>query len=1032
VTSGRQLEAHHGLAAHEVVLLLETDPHRGLAEAEARSRRERYGPNALPPARRAGPLARVGHQVNDPLIYVLLAAGAVTVALGEHVDAAVIFGVVAFNTLIGYVQESRAEGALDALRALTRTQVTVVRDGRARRQASEDLVPGDLVLVEAGDKVPADLRLIRETGLRADESALTGESVPAVKDEVVLPADTPVADRRNMLYSGTLVTSGSGAGITVATGAETELGQIHRLVGGAQVPATPLTRKLARVSTVLTVVILALAAVTFMIGLARGESASGMFIAAVALAVGAIPEGLPAAVTITLAIGVGRMARRRAVIRRLPAVETLGSTTVICSDKTGTLTQNQMTVRAVQTPDRRYDVTGAGYLPDGAITDATGQAADLAADQALRWCLLAGAGCNDAALDVKDGQPVLTGDPTEAALLVSAGKAGLGPASIAAAFPRTDVIPFSSERQFMATLHEHRTGGRPRGQAGYVVFAKGATERILDLCDREMAADGTLRPIRPDAALRAAGDLASAGLRVLATAVSWAADPDGFGDQQAHAGSGRAGGPLVYTGLQAMLDPPRPAAAAAVAAARGAGIAVKMITGDHAATAAAVAGPLGLLDGRHEGDVLTGADLAALPPDQYPDAVQRATVFARVSPEQKLRLVEAFQSRGEIVAMTGDGVNDAPALRQADIGVAMGQGGTEVAKDAADMVLTDDDFATIEAAVEEGSGVFDNLTKFIVWTLPTNMAEGLVILAAILLGAALPILPTQILWINMTTAVALGLMLAFEPKGAGHHGPAAPRPPPTPAHRHPAVAHPARLRPAGGGLLVAVRMGEGQRRDAGRSPDRRGQPVRHGRAVLPVQLPVTDRPGVAGRAVHQPVGPGRRHRPGGRAARPDLPASHEPAVPDRPHYRRRLAADPHPGPGRLGDRRGRQAAGAAGACGRRQAPGCLRRASEAGVISDPGRTVLPDAAVGVEGSPALGCPADPEAAGPAPAGQSRRSRRPGTDGTGKSWRSLARPTVMCLRATARDLSPLPAATQTLAGSYRRSAQPVSASRVTNE
>ena len=522
---GRQVNAHHELPAHEVVLLLETDPGRGLAEAEARCRRERYGPNVLPPARRAGPLARVLHQVNDPLIYVLLAAGAVTVALGEHVDAAVIFGVVALNTLIGYVQESRAEAALDALRALTRTQVTVVRDGRATRQASEDLVPGDLVLVEAGDKVPADLRLIRETGLRADESALTGESVPAVKDEVVLPADTPVADRRNMLYSGTLVTGGSGAGITVATGAQTELGEIHRLVGGAEVPATPLTRKLARVSKVLTAVILALAAVTFAIGLARGESASGMFIAAVALAVGAIPEGLPAAVTITLAIGVGRMARRRAVIRRLPAVETLGSTTVICSDKTGTLTRNQMTVRAVQTPGGRYDVTGAGYLPGGAITDATGRPADLAADEALRWCLLAGAGCNDAALDVRDGQPVLTGDPTEAALLVSAGKAGLGPAGIAAAFPRADVIPFSSERQFMATLHEHRTGGRPRGQAGYVVFVKGAAERILDLCDREMAADGTLRPIRPDAALRAAGDLASAGLRVLATAVSWADRP---------------------------------------------------------------------------------------------------------------------------------------------------------------------------------------------------------------------------------------------------------------------------------------------------------------------------------------------------------------------------------------------------------------------------------------------------------------------------------------------------------------------------
>jgi len=763
LASGRQVSGQHGLAAHEVVLLLETDPDRGLAEAEARGRLERYGANVLPRSRRAGPLARVLHQVTDPLVYVLLASGAVTVALGEAVDAAVIFGVVALNTLIGYVQESRAEAALDALRAMTRTQVTAVRDGRARKLASEDLVPGDLVLVEAGDKVPADLRLVRETGLGADESALTGESVPVDKDEVVLPLDTPVADRRNMLYSGTLVTSGTGAGVTVATGAQTELGEIHRLVGTAQLPVTPLTRKLTRFSKLLTVVILGLAAVAFAVGLARGEKAADMFVAAVALAVGAIPEGLPAAVTITLAIGVSRMARRRAVIRRLPAVETLGSTTVICSDKTGTLTQNQMTVQAVRTPDGQYAVTGAGYLPDGAITDTAGQAADLTADEALRWCLLAGAACNDATLEVRDGRAALTGDPTEAALLVSAGKAGLDAAGAAAAFPRADVIPFSSERRFMATLHEHRTGG----QAGYVVFAKGAAESVLGLCDREMAADGTLRPVRPGAALRAAGELAAHGLRVLATAVRQDAGPDGFGAWQAAGGAGPAVGPLVYTGLQAMLDPPRPAAAAAVSAARRAGITVKMITGDHAATAAAVAGPLGLLDGRRDGDVLTGAELAALPPGEYADAVKRATVFARVAPEQKLRLVEAFQSRGEIVAMTGDGVNDAPALRTADIGVAMGRSGTEVAKEAADMVLTDDDFATIEAAVEEGRGVFDNLTKFIVWTLPTNMAEGLVILAAILTGTVLPILPTQILWINMTTAVALGLMLAFEPKEAG-------------------------------------------------------------------------------------------------------------------------------------------------------------------------------------------------------------------------------------------------------------------------
>jgi cation-transporting ATPase F len=514
------------------------------------------------------------------------------------------------------------------------------------------------------------------------------------------------------------------------------------------------------------VVILALAAVTFVIGLARGESAGGMFTAAVALAVGAIPEGLPAAVTITLAIGVGRMARRRAVIRRLPAVETLGSTTVICSDKTGTLTGNQMTVQAIHTPGGRYTVTGTGYLPEGAILDAAGRAAGPAADQALRWCLLAGAACNDATMHTEDGRPVLTGDPTEGALLVAARKGGIGLASVAAQFPRADVIPFSSGRQFMATLHEDREQGPPGGESRYIVFVKGAAERILGLCDREMTADGALRPLACAAAQRAADELASGGLRVLATAMRRATTAEGFGEEQP-AGASPAGGPLVFTGLQAMADPPRPAAAAAVRTARGAGVAVKMITGDHAATATAVAGPLGLLNGRYEGDVLTGTQLAALPAAGYADAVERAAVFARVSPEQKLRLVEALQSRGEVVAMTGDGVNDAPALRKADIGVAMGRAGTEVAKEAADMVLTDDNFATIEAAVEEGRGVFDNLTKFIVWTLPTNMGEGLVILVAILLGSALPILPTQILWINMTTAVALGLMLAFEPKEPG-------------------------------------------------------------------------------------------------------------------------------------------------------------------------------------------------------------------------------------------------------------------------
>ena len=756
--------AHHGLAAHEVVLLLGTDPVRGLSEAEAEDRLQRFGPNLLPEGHGAGALRRWLLQFHHPLIYVLLGSAAVTVAIGAPVDASVIMGVVLVNALVGFIQESKAEAALDALRALVRTSARVVRDGRVREVLSDELVPGDLVLVEAGDKVPADLRLVRVTELHVDESALTGESVPVVKDEVALPETTPVADRRNMVYSGTLVSAGVASGVTVATGAETELGEIHRLVGSAQTLATPLTRKLTWFSKVLTVAILALAAVTYAVGTARGEPPAEMLTAAVALAVGAIPEGLPAAVTITLAIGVSRMARRRAVIRRLPAVETLGSTTVVCSDKTGTLTENQMTVRAVWTPDRTYDVSGSGYTPDGHVLDGTGRPVEPAAHVSLRWCLLAGAACNDARLVLDDGMWGLVGDPTEGAMLVAATKAGIDMHSVAEDFPRVAVTPFSSKRRYMATLHRDTVRGE------HVVFAKGASERIVDLCSTQLDPDGSVRPLETAAVARAAEALAGRGLRVLATAAGRVDGPaDGSSGERALEEAATAGA-LTFVGLQAMLDPPREAAAAAVRSCQVAGISVKMITGDHAATAVAIATDIGLLDGardRPDGQVLTGENLAAMPNDRYPAAVERATVLARVSPEQKLRLVEALQARHHVVAMTGDGVNDAPALRRADIGVAMGRGGTEVAKDAADMVLLDDDFATIEAAVEEGRGVFDNLTKFIAWTLPTNMAEGMVILVAVFLGNTLPILPVQILWINMTTAVALGLMLAFEPKEEG-------------------------------------------------------------------------------------------------------------------------------------------------------------------------------------------------------------------------------------------------------------------------
>jgi cation-transporting ATPase F len=741
--------AHHGLPAHEVVLLLETDPRRGLAESDAAERLQRYGPNTLPAASGTSLFTRILGQFNHPLIYVLMAAGLVTAALKEVVDSAVIFGVVIVNAIVGFIQEAKAESALEGLRSMVNTQAKVVRDGHEQIVSSESLVPGDLVLLEAGDKVPADLRLVRDTELSVNESALTGESVPVHKTEAVLSEDTVVADRSNMTYSGTLVTAGSAAGVVVATGAETELGEIHRLVGAAELLATPLTVKLARFSKILTVAILILAAATFAIGILRHQGVVETFTAAIALAVGAIPEGLPAAVTITLAIGVARMAKRRAVIRRLPAVETLGGTTVICTDKTGTLTQNQMTVATIWTPHNTVEVTGTGYHPIGDLSGAS-----MDDDAALRWTLLAGLCCNDAALSEEDGRWDVVGDPTEGAMLVVAAKAGLHREELATALRRIDAIPFSSERQYMATLH-HDSGGR------HILLVKGAVERVLAVCSSQMGADGSPQPLDRGEVERMAAALSSRGLRVLATAVNTNADASRF-DAESLDG-------LALTGLQAMLDPPRPEAISAVRACHTAGIAVKMITGDHAGTAASIAAKVGVLpDGdRAPGAVLTGTDLRAISEQDFPDAIEAASVFARVSPEQKLRLVEALQGRGHVVAMTGDGVNDAPALRQSSIGIAMGQSGTEVAKDASDMVLTDDDFATIEAAVEEGRGVFDNLTKFITWTLPTNIGEGLVILAAIALGIAIPILPTQILWINMTTAVALGLMLAFEPKEPG-------------------------------------------------------------------------------------------------------------------------------------------------------------------------------------------------------------------------------------------------------------------------
>jgi cation-transporting ATPase F len=725
---------------------LQIDVQQGLTDIQAEQRLKQHGLNRLTPQRGKSPLRLLFEQVNQPLVYILLIAAAITGFLEEWVDSSVIFGVVLVNTIIGFIQESNALKAIDALSRVLTVKATVLRNGQRRSISANELTVGDVVFLQSGDKVPADLRLLQIRELQIDESALTGESVPVEKKLATLSEDTLLADRFNMAYSSTLVTYGSGAGVVVEVGDHTEIGRINSLLSSTIELETPLTIKIAQFSKLLLWVILGLAAVTFLIGVWRGQSLLDMFMASVALAVGAIPEGLPAALTITLAIGVSRMAKRNAIIRKLPAVETLGSTTVICSDKTGTLTQNQMTVQSLYAGGEFFDITGSGYTPDGDI-GLNGKTIVQQHFPALMECMKAGLLCNDARLIAEPNSWRIEGDPTEGALLVAAHKAGLHQASVCTAHPRLDAIPFESQYQFMATLH-HNLAIDSRH-----VYLKGSLESILERCDK--AFDPQMQLTALDKALmhQQAERLAAQGLRVLAFALG-DHDYDDVNHDQVKGG-------FIFLGFQAMIDPPRPEAISSIAACYRAGIQVKMITGDHPVTALAIAKQLGM---QHVERVVTGAELQATHETQYPQLVEKCAVYARIAPEQKLQLVQALQTNGHIVAMTGDGVNDAPALRQANIGVAMGLGGTEVAKEAAAMVLTDDLFSTIAAAVEEGRGVFDNLIKFIVWTLPTNGGEGLVISAAIFANVALPITPVQILWINMSTAVLLGLMLAFEPK----------------------------------------------------------------------------------------------------------------------------------------------------------------------------------------------------------------------------------------------------------------------------
>ncbi|QDX82703.1 carbonate dehydratase [Denitratisoma sp. DHT3] len=734
----------HGLAAEQAVTRLGTDPLRGLAKDEAARRLHRFGANRLPPPPRHPAWRRFALQFHNVLIYVMLAAATVTAALSHWVDTTVLLVAVVVNAVIGFIQEGKAEQALAAIRDMLSLRSTVVRGGERIEVAAETLVPGDVVLLACGDKVPADLRLIAEKGVRVNEAILTGESEAVEKSLAAVAPALPLGDRACMIYSGTLVVAGQATGVVVATGSGTELGRIGALLRQVQPVTTPLLRQMAGFSRWLAFAIVLMAVATFILGILwRDHPPAEMFMMVVALAASAIPEGLPAIMTVTLAFGVRRMARRKAIIRHLPAVEALGAVTTICSDKTGTLTRNEMTVRRIVIAGEVLEVSGVGYGPDGGVSlDGIPISGDghpeLAA--AARAALL----CNDAELQRRDDGYQLQGDPTEGALLALALKCGLDPARERADLPRTDVIPFESEHRLMATLHHDHEG---RG----VIYAKGAPENILEMCgyqgsDRKAA-------LEPDYWRRGAIDCAARGQRVLAIA----AKPVDESQRNVHFSDLEGGFTLLA--LVGIIDPPRDEAITAVAACAAAGIRVKMITGDHVETARAIGAQMGIGAG---GAALTGAEIELMSDEQLRRVAPEVDVFARASPEHKLRLVTALQAAGHVVAMTGDGVNDAPALKRADVGVAMGLKGNEAAKEAADMVLADDNFATIANAVREGRGIYDNIIKFILFMLPTNGGEALVVIAAILFDLMLPLTPAQVLWINMVTSSTLGLALAFE------------------------------------------------------------------------------------------------------------------------------------------------------------------------------------------------------------------------------------------------------------------------------
>lgn len=724
----------HALPPAAALAALAADP-GGLSDDDAAERLARHGPNALPPPSRPSWRARALRQFDDLLIRVLLLAAALTALLGEWADTAVILAVVLINAAIGLLQEGRAERALEAIGGLLAPRATVLRDGLRRTLPAEALVPGDIVLLEAGDRVPADLRLIDAAALRVEEAALTGESVPCTKATAPVGMDAPLAERASMTFAGTIAVAGQGRGVVVATGPGSEIGRVGAMLAGLGPAETPLLRQMRDLARLLTGLVLGLAAIVFAVAvLWHGMKVAEAVLVVVSLAVSAIPEGLPAVLSVTLALGVRRMAARNAIIRRLPAVETLGAVGVICTDKTGTLTMNEMAVRSALWPGGSARVEGQGYAPDGVVAIEGAPPPGRLMDVALL--------CNDAALREGPRGWVVEGDPMEGALLAFAARAGADADALEAEHPRLATLPFDAAHRLMATLHA--------AAAGALVAVKGAPEAVLPRCVAE-AGGG---PFDPAAWMARAEAMAARGERVLALAMRDGPPAGPFGLPDG----------LVLLGLLGLADPPRPEARAAVAECRAAGIRVVMITGDHAATGCAIAAELGIAEAPR---ALTGLALDAMDDAALAGAVARTDVFARVSPAQKLQLVEALQRDGVVVAMTGDGVNDAPALKRADIGIAMGRRGTEAATQAAQMVLADDNFASIAAAVREGRTVYDNLRKVIVWNLPTDGGEALVIAFAVLFGLALPMTPLQVLWINTITATALGMALAFEPMERG-------------------------------------------------------------------------------------------------------------------------------------------------------------------------------------------------------------------------------------------------------------------------